>query len=270
MDGGDGQAGFVDFHSHLIPGVDDGARNGDESRAALEAMRSAGVGAVVTTPHVSGSIVLRPDQFETRMRELDNGWAELVRVRDETVPELDVRRGAEVKLDVPDPDFTDPRLRLAGGRFVLVEFPYFTVPPRSTRVIVAIRERGWIPVIAHPERYRDIESDTALVEEWRAVGAYLQVNGPSLTGRYGPAARSAATLLLERGWIDYLSSDYHARGETGIVEYRAMLAQIGADAQAELLMRTNPARLLNDEPPWPVPPLHARRGLWERIAAVFR
>lgn len=261
---------MVDFHSHLMPGVDDGARDRDESRAALEAMRSSGVQALITTPHFRGSIALRPDEFEARMRELDDGWTQLTVLGDEAVPGLEIRRGAEVLLDIPEPDLTDPRLRLGGGAFVLVEFPYFTVPPRSTRVISAIRGNGLVPIIAHPERYRDIASDTEVVDEWRKAGAYLQMNGPSLIGRYGGEARSMAVLLLERGWVDYISSDYHARGETGIAEYRDILARMGADVQAEVLMRTNPVRLLNDEPPVPAPPLPQRRRLWDRITAAFR
>lgn len=267
---GGGWAQFVDLHSHLIPGVDDGARDGDESRAALKAMRSVGVSAIVTTPHVKGSLALQEERMHARLRALDDGWAELIRVRDETVPELELRRGAEVLLDVPEPELGDPRLRLGGGRFVLVEFAYFTVPPRSARVIVAIRAQGWIPIVAHPERYRNIESDLDVIEEWRGAGAHLQVNGPSLIGRYGAAAKDVAVRLLERGWADYLSSDYHARGETGIIDYREVLGGMAADAQAELLMCTNPARLLNDELPLPVPPLATRRRLWDRIAAAFR
>lgn len=261
---------MVDFHSHLMPGVDDGARDCDESRAALQAMRSSGVDALITTPHFRGSIALRPDEFGARMRELDDGWARLSALGDEIAPELELRRGAEVLLDIPEPDLSDPRLRLGGGAFVLVEFPYFTVPPRSTRVVTAIRGNGFVPIIAHPERYRDIASDTEIVDEWRKAGAYLQMNGPSLIGRYGAEARSMAVLLLERGWADYISSDYHARGETGIAGYREVLSRMGADPQAEVLMRTNPVRMLNDEPPVPVPPLPARRRLWDRIAAAFR
>lgn len=261
---------MVDFHSHLMPGVDDGARDGDESRGALEAMRSSGVDALITTPHFRGSIALRQDELDARMRELDEGWAQLVELGGEAVPDLDLRRGAEVLLDIPEPDLTDPRLRLGGGAFVLVEFPYFTVPPRSTRVIKAIRSSGFVPIIAHPERYRDIASDTDVVDDWRNAGAYLQMNGPSLIGRYGAEAREMAVFLLERGWADYISSDYHARGETGIAEYGQVLSRMGAHAQAEVLMRTNPVRLLNDEPPVPVPSLPVRRRLWDRIAAAFR
>jgi protein-tyrosine phosphatase len=64
-----------------------------------------------------------------------------------------VHRGAEVALDTPDPDLSDDRVRLAGTRFVLVEFAYMTVPPNAGSVLRRIRDAGWVPVLAHPERY---------------------------------------------------------------------------------------------------------------------
>ena len=180
------RAHVIDFHNHVMPGVDDGARDLDEARSALNSLVSSGVRTLVATPHVDSSIVLRGDRFESRMAELDAGWASLAELAAASFPGLTLHRGAEMKLDVPDPDFSDPRLRLAGGRFVLVEFPYFTIPPRSTRVIAHIVERDRVPVIAHPERYDGLEADPEIVQEWRAAGAYLQVNGASLVGRYGP------------------------------------------------------------------------------------
>jgi protein-tyrosine phosphatase len=264
------RAHVVDFHNHVIPGVDDGARDPEETRSALNTLTSSGVRTLIATPHVDASIVIRGDRFESRMAELDAGWATLVEVAAAGFPELTVHRGAEMKLDMPDPDFSDPRLRLAGGRFVLVEFPYFTVPPRSTRVIAHIVEQDRVPVIAHPERYGGMEADPAIVQQWRAAGAYLQVNGASLIGRYGPEARSAAITLLENGWADYFSSDYHARGRSEILTYRDLLIEMGAEAQCELLMWVNPTRLLEGEAPLPVPALSVKRGLWDRITGAFR
>ena len=126
------------------------------------------------------------------------------------------------------------------------------------------------PVIAHPERYAGLLEDLEVVAEWRSAGAYLQVNGPSLIGRYGDSARDAAFALLENGWADYLSSDYHARGRSEIAAYRQILHELGGDEQVVLLTETNPGRLLADEAPLPVPVMSAKRSLWERLTAPFR
>jgi protein-tyrosine phosphatase len=127
-----------------------------------------------------------------------------------------------------------------------------------------------MPILAHPERYRGI-TDIGMVGEWRQAGALLQVNGGSLLGRYGPAARQLAFQLLENGWVDFLCSDYHARGEPLVATYEKLLVESGGEEQAHALMRTNPARMLNGEAPLPVLPFRPRRpSVWQRVSGLFR
>ncbi len=242
-----------------MPGVDDGARNAQSAVAAVEWMRDEGVRVIVATPHVEAAAADGGGVSPVRLAALDEGWAALDRAAAGTG--VTVLRGAEVRLDVPDPDLSDARLRLDGGRFALVEFAYFVVPPRSTRVLENILAQGWIPVIAHPERYGQLGPDLAVAGDWRDAGAHLQVNGPSLLGRYGATAQSVAARLLASGSVAYLSSDYHARGAPRIAEVEALLAGSGGSAQADLLLRENPRRLLRGESPLPVPPLSVLSGV---------
>ena len=106
--------------------------------------------------------------------------------------------------------------------------------------------------------------------EWKDNGAFLQVNGPSLLGRYGEAPRLISFELLRRGWVDYLCSDYHARGAPLVADYRALL-ETDASEQAHTLTESNPSRLLDGLAPLPVPQLPVqRRTVWTRVAAMFR
>lgn len=259
---------MIDFHNHVIPGVDDGAADAAQSLRALQAFHEQGVRTVVATPHVSGALTRDPAALAARLAELDAGWAQL-RETAAGVPGLQVLRGAEVMLDTPAPDLSEPRLRLNGTRFVLVEFPYMTVPPNAMQALFELGIRGWSPVLAHPERYAGGNGLEA-VEEWRRVGALLQVNGASLLGRYGDEAQRSAWALLERGWVDYLSSDYHARGRCPVAESRAHLEERGAGEQARLLMDENPRRMLAGDAPLPVPPVTPRRPLWRRVLGLGR
>lgn len=257
---------MIDFHSHLIPGVDDGANDELQAREALARMRDEGVSALITTPHLNGSLTARPAALAERLAELDAGWDRLRAIATAEFPELRVERGVEVMLDTPEIDLSDPRLRLAGTPYVLVEFPYMNVPPNSAQTLFELKLKGWIPVVAHPERYSGVDEGLAVMDEWRRVGGLFQVNGASLIGRYGGNAQTTAWRLLKRGWVDYLSSDYHARGRVAVREARARLEEKGGAAQATLLMETNPARLLAGEAPEPVPPLLApRKPLWRRL-----
>lgn len=261
---------LTDFHNHLIPGVDDGAQDIAESRAGLQAMFDSGVRTLVATPHVQGSLTRSKESLDKRLAELDAGWSRLTDELAGEFPELRLARGAEVMLDTPEPDFSDERVRLAGGPFVLVEFPFMTVPPQAERVLSTIRIAGWMPILAHPERYNGLDAEVRAPGEWRHFGAYLQVNAGSVLGRYGDGARRVALALLERGWVDYIASDYHARGRAHLRACRAYLEQLGGAEHARLLMEANPARVLEGEPPIPVPPLRTKRGLLARIAGVFR
>jgi protein-tyrosine phosphatase len=232
-------------------------------------MAASGVTTVVATPHFDASLARRPDQYEARLAALDAAWERLRDIASErALPTLE--RGAEVKLDTPEPDLSDPRIRLGGGRFALVEFPYFSIPPRSVSVVEWLTAQSITPVIAHPERYRGLIDQLDTVRSWREAGALIQVNGASLIGRYGEAARAGAVELLARGWADYLCSDYHARGRTEIDDYLGALVDLGGAEQARLLTESNPRDLLEGRAPTAVPPLAGRRGFWERLTRAFR
>jgi len=259
----------IDFHNHLVPGVDDGAATPDETRAAMATMYAQGVRCIITTPHFNASSSARPDEVAGWLAHLEPAWEQARRIAAE-FPGLRLERGVEAALDTPEPDFADPRLRLAGTDFVLVEFPFMQVPPNGKGALFQMKLRGWRPVVAHPERYSNARSDLSDVAEWRGMGAFVQVNSGSLLGRYGERPQRLAWRLLRRGYADYLSSDYHARGRCPVAEVRAELERRGGAIQARLLTEANPARLLAGEAPHPVAPLEAAAPLWARVMRRLR
>lgn len=250
---------MIDFHNHLMPGVDDGAGDLEQSRAALEAYRAQGFTAVITTPHARGSDTTDPARLARVLAKLDAAWEELRAMAAAEFPEIRLERGVELMLDTPAPELSEAGLRLAGTRFVLVEFPFMAVPPQAGQVLFDLAMRGWTPILAHPERYSNLDPALEGPREWVQRGTFLQVNAGSLLGRYGAPARTAAWGLLEQGLAHYLSSDFHARGTLHAADCRAELERRGAALQARLLLEENPARLLAGQPPEPVPPL-ARSG----------
>lgn len=260
--------GLTDFHSHLVPAVDDGAASLEETRASLAAFREQGVTAVVTTPHLRGSATERPDELARLLGAMDAAWEEVTALGAAEFPEIRLERGCEVMLDTPSPDLSDPRVRIAGTPFVLVEFPFMMVPPNVGTALFELKMAGWTPVVAHPERYDNLDrEELAGPDEWRRMGAHLQVNGASLIGKYGADAQRSAWALLRRGWVDYLSSDYHARGRLHVASASGALAAAGGAEQARLLLEVNPARLLEGLAPLPVPPLARKQAapFWSRV-----
>lgn len=262
---------FVDIHSHLVPGVDDGARDVTAVLGAVERFTRLSIRRIVTTPHIDGSLTLDPERLEERLSTVSAAWDRAAEAIGEHFPEVEFHRGHEVLLDVPNVDFSDPRIRMAGTSFVLVEWPRLQLPPGTVRALRRIRERGYRPIVAHPERYSGMGQSIEMAAQWRDAGAYLQVNYGSLVGRYGAAAQSVADRLLRRGWVDYLASDFHGHARLRIYKTEAtvVLEELGAEEVIMYLCRTNPGRVLSDEEPLPVPVLPVERGFWARLKGMI-
>lgn len=259
-------SGIVDFHSHLLPQVDDGSQSVEQSLAALRAFAAQGVTTVVTTPHFDASLTRDPAALGERLGQFDAGWAALQDAMHgvEGLPLL--KRGTEVMLDEPDVDLSDPRIRLDGGPFVLCEFPALRLPPNAEWGIKNLLDRGYRPIVAHPERYRNQEAELGSLRRLREAGALFQVNAGSFIGQHGEQAERVAWRLIALGWVEYLSSDFHARGEPAIARGIARLGETGAQGVVSRLTVENPARLLRGELPLAVAPVafESRNDSWWR------
>ena len=263
--------GFADIHSHLVPGVDDGAHNLDDTLEAVGRMTKLGIRKILTTPHLNGSFTRNGEELEARLSEVDEAFDRATIAVGAHFPEVDFKRGHEVMLDIPDVDFSDPRVRLAGTSFVLIEWPRLRVPPGTTKMLERILSAGYRPIIAHPERYIGIDRKLAVIARWREAGAYLQVNHGSLYGRYGSAAKGIAAQLLRGGWAHYLASDFHAQSQAKIY-FKEVWEQLEAMCAGESLTHlclTNPSRVFKDEIPFPVAPLPLATGLWARVKGMM-
>ena len=262
---------LVDIHNHLVPGVDDGARDLEAVLDSVQRFTRLSVRRIVTTPHIDGSLTLDPERLEDRLSAVSAAWERAAEAIGQSFPEVEFRRGHEVLLDVPEVDLTDPRMRMAGTSFVLVEWPRLQLPPGTVRVLRRIREAGYRPIVAHPERYAGMANAIDVVAQWRDSGAYLQVNYGSLVGRYGATAQAIADRLLRRGWADYLASDFHghARLKVHMAEASEVIEGLGGEEALMYLSRTNPGRVLSDEEPLPVPALPVERGFWARLKGIF-
>jgi protein-tyrosine phosphatase len=263
--------GLVDLHSHLIPGVDDGARSVADVLEGVGRMVERGVRRIITTPHLDGSLTLEPSALERRLGEVDGAWEEVRAEVARAFPQVEFGRAHEVLLDVPAPDLSDPRLRFPGTSVVLAEWPRLRIPPGTPRVLAGLREAGVRILVAHPERYRGFDRELSLAAAWREEGAWLQMNCGSLVGRYGPLAREQALRLLGRGGVDCLATDFHGRPHLRLYLREAEAHFLGAGAAEawRLLTQVNPLRLSQGEAPLPVPSVDFSRGVLTRIRSLF-
>jgi protein-tyrosine phosphatase len=250
---------LADFHNHLLPGVDDGARTLAESIAHLRTLRSEGVTRLAVSPHLSGRLVHEAGAFHERLALLEAAF-EALRAscagRDD-VPDLIF--GQEVLL--PDAEMaalvcSEPRVGIRGTSYVLIEFG-FDLPEQPLAIVRAVLAAGRQPIVGHPERYRR-NGEIVGIEEirsWKREGAILQINGGSVLGDYGEAIEGLAWQLLAEGLADVIALDHH--GDSRPVspgQVAQTLAARGAIEQARLLLSENPQRILSGRPTVSVPP----------------
>jgi protein-tyrosine phosphatase len=233
---------FVDLHSHVLPGVDDGARSLEDALLMLRALAGLGFGVVCATPHQkSGSFAATGEQIGTAL-------ADLRRAAAIDLPGLELRLGAENYFDdwfyERVQDLTIPRYD--GGHAFLVEVTPGAAPPRLEDLLFGLRTKGLLPVLAHPERYRDLLRDEERLQRVARVAA-LVVDLAALGELFGSGpARS----LVLNGLCHAVASDIHAAGDRRQIERgMAWIAKKLGAATLDRLLGENPRRILQGELP---------------------
>lgn len=236
---------MIDLHTHVLPGVDDGSRGMDESLALLAMAADSGVDTLVATPHCN-----IPDAFENYAGpEMDLLFRELEEERARAGIPLRLLRGMEVFATPDLPQLLcDGRVwTLNGTKYFLMEFSFEEDPDFCRHVLRRSRERGFWPIIAHPERYDFIQDDPQLAFEWCIEGYGLQINKGSLLGRFGPDVKWTADLLMQHGLAACVASDAHSpyQRSTHMTQLREYLLEEYGEAYMRLLLEENPARILS-------------------------
>lgn len=195
----------VDIHSHLLPGVDDGVGDWEQSLACLRQLADWGIRKIVTTPHVSR------DWYPNNASDLQRGQRTLQALVQEQQLPLTIEVAAEYMLDDFFPELLESGEVLSFGpaKYLLVETGWAAAPFSLENVLFRIRTHGYTPLLAHPERYSYYHEDEAGLVRLREMGCLFQLNWMSLTGRYGRRVRKQARHLLERGFVDFIGSDLH-------------------------------------------------------------
>jgi protein-tyrosine phosphatase len=195
----------IDLHTHVLPGIDDGARSLADSRALAMAAVEEGVSVLAATPHVR-------DDYPTTAEMMEEAVA-LVRAdfAVQGIP-VEVLHGAEVDLSIlwAMPPDELRRLTIAQtGRYLLLEFPYRGWPLALDSAVSRLVQLGVIPLLGHPERNPEVQDRPDRVRSLVEAGALVQVTAASLDGVRDRAAQAAALRLLDLGLVHVLASDSH-------------------------------------------------------------
>lgn len=201
----------ADVHSHILPGVDDGSQNREESTAILEELHRLGVRKVIFTPHVSRSM------FPNQADDLQARFAAFLPTLPETLrTEMRFHLASEYMVDeffAASPD----RLCWPDGKHILIEMSYYERSREIRDEIFNLQMDGYQPVLAHPERYVfyqkawDKKKGVPELKEFIEAGCQLQLNVMSLTGAYGEGSMAILHWLLDNDMYSFIGTDVHAR-----------------------------------------------------------
>lgn len=241
---------MIDLHCHILPGLDDGSASFEESLAMAAMAADHGIRRIAATPHcVTGSA-----------REVLSSVAMLQELLNEERIPVRLYPGMEIfgTYDTARLLREKKLLTLNGSRYPLIEFAFHTDGEEETDILQSVIDAGFMPLVAHPERYSCVCNEPQLVNRWKRMGCLFQVNRGSLLGRYGYSAQQMGMALVRRGFATVVATDAHSamvRTPRARDVYELLFQSVSPIA-AEVLMERNPEWILQNkllppaEPDW--------------------
>jgi len=200
---------MIDIHSHLLPGIDDGAKNMQQALGLAAHAVTHGITRMVFTPHI------QPGTYDNQLDSIRQVFDVFVEAVQENGIDLQMAMAAEVRI-CPEilpmiaareiPLFLSPE----GKQTLLLEFPHSHILPGSANMIAWLTKQGIDCLIAHPERNKEVMLDIDKLYPFLNMGCKLQVTAASVAGLFGEQSRQVAFDLLQRGWVSLLASDAHS------------------------------------------------------------
>ena len=231
---------LYDIHCHILPGVDDGAKNMDIALGLIDKEIEAGVETIILTPH------FRKEMFEPEMEDIWNAYDELVYETKHKNIRLFLGCEFHANMEMVETLEKGHRPTLANSRYVLTEFSQ-----NSTRAFIkertdALLTSGYRPIIAHIERYRALRKDFDLIADLIEMGCEMQVNADAVIGKNGLGTQRFCKKLMQEDMLHYVASDAHnLKGRTTrIGECCEYLKKHMGRLYTSRIMRDNPSKII--------------------------
>lgn len=237
---------MIDIHSHLIPGIDDGAKNMDDALSLLRLAVDDGIERAILTPHMHFA------RFNNTQKTINDKFLLLKQAaRDENIA-IELAVSAEVRFDSEILNLLMSNQlpmygEFEGQRYMLLELPHSHIPVGCVELIKYLKKHNVTPVIAHPERNRDLLAAPEKIYQFASLGCWFQITASSITGCFGEDCQRLALQYIERGFAHVVASDAHSikRRPPNLTEARAQVVQLSGEAKAEQLFMTNPFNITN-------------------------
>ena len=235
---------MIDLHSHVLPNLDDGAKNLEEAVEMCRMAAGDGIRILAATPH------FRPTVYENGQENILLAVARLQQELDrkgiflKLVPGVDIHVSPEVFLFLEQ----NPRL-LFGGRYALIEFPAQSIPPSIEDFFFRMRLKGITPILSHPERNAEIQNNMRILEGMVDKGVVVQVTAMSLTGEFGDYIGVNAVRMVKSGLAHLIASDAHSpRHRVPILSRaRRILEELVGHEKARMMLEETPRKILQGD-----------------------
>ena len=234
--------GIYDIHCHIVPGVDDGATDIEETGKLLRMEYEQGVRTIIATPH------FRFRMFETSAEKVKEQFKLVEKAAAEVASDLHVYLGCEfhTNMEMISMLRENKVMTMAGSRYVLTEFSHNSEENYIRERLSTLLSGGYKPIVAHIERYEATRTSMDFVEELVDMGVCMQINADSITGKDGFFTKRYCNRVMKQDLLHFVGSDYHnsTKRISRIGEaYRVVTAKFGQDYADELFIR-NPERIL--------------------------
>ena len=198
---------MIDFHNHILPGADDGAKNLEESLFMLKCAEEQGITDVVNTIHFQHPKMKGKKTDYFYVSSLKN---KLEQKMLEMKIKIKIHLGAEVFFDFNLLNILDnPLVTFSNNKYMLVEFSTNILPKNYDKHLYELKKSGVTPIIAHPERYRAVQNDIDIIVKLINSGCLMQIDGGSLIGHFGKTCQITTQEMLSRNLVHVIGSDAH-------------------------------------------------------------
>ncbi len=238
---------MIDLHCHILPGIDDGAKDLSVSLAMAEAFVNDGVEVVACTPHIL------PGLYHNRGGDIRKAVADLQSHIDRAGLPLRLTTGADVHVapNLAAGLRSGEILSLADSRYVLIEPPHHVLPVRFEETLFDLMLSGYVPIVTHPERLSWIKENYVILQRLVGNGVWMQITAGSLTGKFGKAPLYWSERMLNEGLVHVIASDAHdvSRRRPDLAEGAARAAHVLGAAEAQQLVIGRPQGVLQNLAP---------------------
>jgi protein-tyrosine phosphatase len=243
---------MIDIHVHILPGVDDGAKNWEESLEMARMAVNDGIRVMVATPHLFSGRT--PDQGQLNDKEIILQYvAELRQKLSEATIPLEIIPGCDFPLGFDSLKHLDAGRAMTindANRYLLLELPDTSLPPATEEICFYLQSRGITPIITHPERHLILQEMPQKLKRLIDLGCLVQMTGSSLTGRFGRRVKKISQQLIKMGYIHLLATDAHDPKHRPPLLSQAVteLSRLVGKDRARAMVHDLPGKIIAGEP----------------------